>query len=157
MKDKLKVIYDEQITISFPSLKESGKMIEEKWDKEILSHSFSFIPKIGDRIKLFGPVKNKCPHSNEYVSFIENIGLFLPNAYGLIIVEHLDMVYNFIKPGTFIMGIDNMKNLYYEKHCGHLVPVIHKNEKNSYSYLKLPWGMVLEADEVFPAFEWINV
>jgi len=55
------------------------------------------------------------------------------------------------------MGIDNIKNLSYEKHCGHLVPVLLKNDINSYEYLKLPWGMVLEADEVFPAFEWINV
>ncbi len=153
MKDKLKLIYDEPITIGFPSLEESKDLIEERWGKNVLSHNSVYIPKIGDKLKLFGPVKNKCPHSNEFVHFVQHKGLFLPNAYGLIIVESLDSVCDFIKAGTFLMGIDDKRNLSFEKHYGHVVPVLLKNGRNSYEYLKLPWAMVLEADEIFPAFE----
>jgi hypothetical protein len=66
----------------------------------------------------------------------------------------MDRISNFIKNGTFVMGIDYKNHLHLQKHSGHIIPVLLKNEEKSYSYLMLPWGMTLEADEVFPAFEW---
>lgn len=127
------------------------KLSKEKWGNEVGGMGNSFHAQDGDRIELFRSAK--IPKTSESISFLIAQGLFLPNVQGLVILEYLDSIQEFLPEDTWIMGCDYTENLYSKRHFGHLLPFLRKTHSFSYEYDWFPYGTKLAADEMILGFK----
>jgi hypothetical protein len=150
-REKIRTVLDEPAMSEY-SLEEIKKSVIEKWGSEVGSKEPTFFSVGNFGIKLFAPVHQKILHSNECVDFILTNNLFFPNAHGLVILEHLDQVHNFLPNDLWIIGLDHSHHLSFKKNFGHVIPFLKKRNSKFYEYGCFYWNTILEHDERFLAF-----
>jgi hypothetical protein len=151
MESKLEVFKDYPVSLVFRPLKNIQKDAIERW-KEEGSCGPSFFPNKNDTIKIFKLVDGKVLHSKECVNWAKQGSLFLPNATGLVILEKLDCIYDFMPNGAFALGIDYFSCLYHSKSLGHhMIPALRKDGRGQYSYLTFSWNLSFDPED-YPVF-----
>lgn len=151
MRNKFKMIYEHPIDMGFLSQEKAKEIAIKKWEEKIGSKEASFYPDKKDKIKLF-ELRPSCKvHSIECLEMARKNILFFPNVTGLVILEKLDIIYNFIPNGAFILGIDDLHYLQFDGHS-HLIPVLRKTE-GKYSYMHYFWNMHFEHDDYVVFFK----
>lgn len=149
---KLELFYD-IVVPAIPFFSDITKEAKEKWGDEIGSVIPSFFPESGDIFEIFKAEKNgHAPNTNNCIKHLKVKNLFLPNVYGLLIAEALDIEHGFLPTEVWVMGIDYSHHLSYKKTFGHLVPFLKKNEERTYSYHWFPYGTKLDHDEMIFGF-----
>jgi hypothetical protein len=138
-------VHEGQIDIVVPSFEEIKKYAVEKWKEGIGSMNPSFLPQKGDEYIIFQGSKNeKIPDAHYCVESAINLGLSLPNVHGLVLAEKLDENQNFLPPGSFLSGLDQLSHLYHKKDFGHMVPCLYKDYDGNFIYLSFKWDNLHE-------------
>ncbi len=149
---KLDLIYDFVIK-EIASFDDVAKLAKDKWDNEIGSMKPSFFPQVGDVMEVYKAPKNgHTPNTHDCIKLLSKRGLFLPNVQGLIILESIDLLHEFLQNEIWVMGIDYTHHLNFRKAFGHLVPYLKKNEGGDYIYGWFPYGSRLDQDEMIFGF-----
>ncbi len=149
MKNKIKLFHDVAIVPGVPSYEESKKIIAQKWGQDFSDQKPSYLLKVGDKIRMYCQKNKDIIDSEHFVKHNYENGLHMVNAYGLIVAEYLDKIYNFILPGSFIVAIDSEEFLPDRSFTGRVVAVLYKNNEGKYLPIVLPYGMFLEKKEYF--------
>lgn len=149
MKNKIRLFYEMEVTSGVTSYEESTKIISEKWGEDFSSRKPSHTLQVGDKLKIYSHKNKEIVHSHKFVDHNFESGRHLVNAYGLVVLEELDRIHNFIPANSFIIGIDSDKFLPYRKYAGRVVAVLYKTTEGEYLPMVLPHGMFLEHKEYF--------
>jgi len=137
------------------SLETLRPSVIKRWGDEIGEKDPSFFPKKGDKLILLKAKNGRHVNSHDSIQSIKKAGIFLPNAFGLIIFEKLvvEGAIVLFQEDIWILGYDELKNLYCKPHFGHLVPYLQIGRDGDFFYQSLPYNMTFEADEFLLAFE----
>jgi len=141
-----KSIHEQKMDFDF-SYVEIQNLAIEKWGQDIGSKPPSYFPKKGDSIFVFKGVGRNHPPFCDCIHTLKDNGLYLPNVTGLVFLEILDSVYNFLKQDSWILGFDELHHLRYEKNFGHFVPCLVKGQNGDYQYTWFARNSNLEHDE----------
>ncbi len=135
------------------SVRETRELALERWGIEIGSKEPSFFPGKDDFIFLFKGKGKSHPHFSDCFNALQTNGLFFPNVSGLVLLEVMDLEFNFLKPGSWVLGFDYLPYLNFEKKTGHFVPCLVKDDVSHYSHMFFQWNSKLESDEYVLAYE----
>ncbi len=150
---KIIFMHEGKVDISIPTLKRTTEIACERWGDEIGLMKPSFYPTKETEFFIVGPANKKMPDSHDCVNFVRNQNFHFTNVQGLIIIESLDMIHNFLPFGSWTMGFDYKYHLYFKKNFGHMIACLRKDENGEYSYPSFPWGMNIEKNERVPIFK----
>ena len=129
------------------SFKEIQNLAIKKWGQDIGGKTPSFFPNKNDSIFIFKGSGKSHPHFSDCINTLKENGLFLPNVTGLVFLEILDSVFDFLEPDSWILSFDELHNLKCEKQFGHFVPCLVKGKEGEYNYTWFTRNGSLEHDE----------
>jgi len=122
---------------------------KEKWGNGIGSVVPSHSIKVGDEIKFFISEQKVEKNQSDCFEFIEKNNLLPCNVYGLVYIEHLDKISNFIPIGTILVGYDYAEHLHIKKRHQHIyVPFMKKIADGVYQHGTFSASDNHDADEV---------
>jgi len=137
--EKLKIFLKRQIAFSFTA-EEIRKKAIEKWGYDISNIKPSYFPDWKDSILILERGARVKPNFHQCTGFVAEHELLLTNVHGLVVLELLDWEYNFLQPNSWVMGIDKMDHLHFERKSGHIAPCLLKDEAGRYRYYQFPWN-----------------
>jgi hypothetical protein len=146
------VLYQRQLNFA-TTFAEVRELAVERWGNAVGNVDPSFFPVEDDHLVVFSGVNSKKHHSHDCLEFLKRNEFYFPNVHGLVFLELLDIEFNFLKEGSWVLGLDYLPYLSTVPKYGHMVPTLMKESVSSYGYVWLPWSSSLDPDEYICGFK----